>query len=32
MYDDNFVATAEKLYDEKMSIIENMENEDAEQN
>jgi predicted ATPase len=32
MEDDNFVATAEKLYEEKISIIENMENENAEQN
>jgi predicted ATPase len=30
--DDNFVATAEKLYEEKISIIENMEDDDVEQN
>jgi predicted ATPase len=32
MEDENFVAVAERLYDEKISIIENMENEDAAQN
>jgi predicted ATPase len=30
MEDDNFVTTAEKLYAEKIAIIENMENESAE--